>query len=162
MEVSGRRQVYSEDWDTGIPCDPCLIDDVNENAQFYCTNCDEFLCDNCTRIHRKYEATRQHQLLDRDEMPRKKISNVQDKFCAKHDEKLIEYFCDNHDTCYCSVCVTLDHGQCGVKNIDDLAKRFSSSQEYKLLLNDPLTRKKILLRTQQNYKINTTRIDKRT
>ena len=134
MEVSEKGQALSEDCDTGISCDPCLIDDVNENAQFYCTNCDEFLCDTCTRNHRKYKASRQHQLLDRDEMPRKKISNVQDKFCATHDGKLIKYFCDKHDTFSCSVCVTLYHVQCGVKYIDDLATGFSSSQEYKSLL----------------------------
>ena len=134
MEVSGRRQAYSEDLDTGIPCDPCQIDNISENAQLYCTNCDEFLCDTCAIHHRKNKASRQHQLLDRDEMPRKKLSYVQEKFCAKHGGKLMEYLCDTHDTCCCSVCVTLDHGQCGVKYIDDLAKGFSSSQEYKLLL----------------------------
>ena len=58
MEVS-IIQAYSEDWDTGSTCDPYLLDNINENAQFYCTDWDEFLCDTCAGNHITSNASRQ-------------------------------------------------------------------------------------------------------
>ena len=34
-------------------CDPCVRDDVQAKATTLCTDCEEFLCDDCTRAHRR-------------------------------------------------------------------------------------------------------------
>ena len=136
MEVSGRNQTDSDDHKTDIQCDPCLCDGRTVTAECYCTECSEFMCDNCARTHRNSRATRNHKLLDRDAMPKKKLTTVQEKFCANHANKHIEYFCGKHEQLCCSVCVTLGHNQCGVLYIDDIAGEFSKSQEYQDLLQE--------------------------
>ena len=96
----------------GIQCDPCILENEIVSAEFYCTDCSEYFCNYCARAHRKSKISRHHKLLDRLEMPKKKLTTVQEKFCSKHNGKLIEYFCENHEQLCCSVCVTLEHRQC--------------------------------------------------
>ena len=135
MEVSGYNETDSDDQNTGIQCDPCLCDGRTVTAECYCTECSEFMCDNCARTHRNSRISRNHKLLDRDAMPKKKLTTVKEKFCASHANKHIEYFCGKHEQLCCSVCVTLGHNQCGVLYIDDIAGEFSKSQEYQDLLH---------------------------
>ena len=134
MEVSGYNQTDSDDHNTGIQCDPCLCDGRTVTAEWYCTECSEFMCDNCARVHRNSRISRNHKLLDRDAMPKKKLTTVQEKFCAKHSGEMTKYFCGKHGQLCCSVCVTLGHNHCGVLFIDDIAGEFSKSQEYQDLL----------------------------
>ena len=134
MEISGRNQTDSDDHNTGIQCDPCLCDGRTVTAECYCTECSEFMCDNCARAHRNSRVSRNHKLLDRDAMPKKKLTTVKEKFCAKHSGDMIKYFCGKHEQLCCSVCVTLGHNQCGVLYIEDIAGEFSKSQEYQDLL----------------------------
>ena len=136
MEVPGYKQTDSDDHSTGIQCDPCLCDGRTVTAEWYCTECSEFMCDNCARAHRNSRATRNHKLLERDAMPKKKLATVLEKFCANHANKHIEYFCGKHEQLCCSVCVTLGHSQCAVFYIDDIAGGFSKSQEYQDLLKE--------------------------
>ena len=133
MEVSGRNQAESDNADS-IQCDPCLLENEIVSAEFYCTDCSEYFCNNCARAHRKSKATRHHKLLDRLEMPKKKLTTVEEKFCSKHNGELIKYFCEKHEQLCCSVCVTLEHRKCKVLYIDDIAGGFNTSQEYQDLL----------------------------
>ena len=134
MEVLGYNQTDSDDHNTGIQCDPCLCDGRTVTAECYCTECSEFMCDNCARVHRNSRISRNHKLLDRDAMPKKKLTTVQEKFCAKHSGEMTKYFCGKHGQLCCSVCVTLGHNHCGVLYIDDIAGEYSKSQEYQDLL----------------------------
>ena len=134
MEISGRNQTDSDDHNTVIKCDPCLCDGRTVTAEWYCTECSEFMCDNCARTHRNSRTSRNHNLLDRDAMPKKKLTTVMERFCAKHYAEIIKYFCGKHEQLCCTLCVTLGHNQCGVLYIDDIAGGFSKSQEYQDLL----------------------------
>ena len=136
MEVSGRNQADSEDVQTvktEMECDPCLLDAKTVNAERFCTVCDEFLCDNCARAHKNSKATRNHKLLTRDEMPRKKLAAVQ-KFCSKHDDKQIKYFCERHDQLCCSACQSTEHRQCKIAYVNEIAGEYVASKEYQNLL----------------------------
>ena len=91
------------------------------------------MCDNCARAHRNSTVTRNHKLLDRDTMPKMKLTTVQEKVCANHANKHIEYFCGKHEQLCCSVCVTLEQRHCKALYIGG-AGEFSKSQEYQDLL----------------------------
>ena len=133
MEVSGRNQAESDNADS-IQCDPCLLENEIVSSEFYCTDCSEYFCNNCARAHRKSKISRHHKLLDRLEMPKKKLTTVQEKFCSKHNGELMKYFCEKHEQLCCPVCVTLGHSQCGVLYIDDIAGGFHTNHEYQYLL----------------------------
>ena len=131
MEISGRKQADSDDADS-IQCDPCASENETVPGEFYCTDCLEYLCNNCATVHRKSKISKHHNLLGRDEMPKKNLTTVgvQQKFCSKHANKQIDYFCEKHEQLCCSVCVTLEHRQCKVLYVDDIAEEFNTSQEY--------------------------------
>ena len=131
MEISGRKQADSDDADS-IQCDPCASENETVPGEFYCPHCLEYLCNNCATLHRKLKTSKHHNLLGRDEMPKKNLTTVgvQQKFCSKHTNKQVEYFCEKHEQLCCSVCVTLEHRQCKVLYVDDIAEEFNSSQEY--------------------------------
>ena len=38
MEISGRKQAYSDDADS-IECDPCASENETVPGEFYCTDC---------------------------------------------------------------------------------------------------------------------------
>ena len=133
MEVSGHNQADSDDVQS-IQCDPCASENEIVPGRFYCTDCLEYLCNNCARAHRKSKATKHHNLLGSDEMPQRKLTTAQEKFCSNHRGEPIKYFCEKHEQLCCSVCVTLGHSQCGVLYIDDIAGGYIISQEYQDLL----------------------------
>ena len=135
MEVSGRRQVGSDDLSTGILCDPCQGEDEEENAVFYCTVCNEFFCNTCSKVHRRSKLSKHHPLLDRDSMPKQKCASSKESMCTKHKGKFVEYYCNIHDDCCCSVCATIEHKQCKVEYIDDIAIEFETSKEYTSLMS---------------------------
>ena len=57
MEVSGRDQADSDDVNQ-IQCDPCASENETVLGEFYCTDCLEYLCNNCATVHRKLKTLR--------------------------------------------------------------------------------------------------------
>ena len=53
-----------------IYCDPCGLEQVQEEAHGYCKECGEYLCASCSKSHSRNKASRKHTLLDKDSMPK--------------------------------------------------------------------------------------------
>jgi hypothetical protein len=53
-----------------IYCDPCGMEEVEEEAQGYCKECGEYLCGSCFKSHSRNKASRNHTLLDKAIMPK--------------------------------------------------------------------------------------------
>ncbi|XP_063409082.1 uncharacterized protein LOC134692554 [Mytilus trossulus] len=95
---------------TVIPCGPCLYDDTHQNARKWCTSCEEGLCEECEKNHRKTKTTRDHKLISIDDY--RKIADVPVSLtCSVHDKKL-EWFCKSHDQSLCVFCLPSKHGSC--------------------------------------------------
>lgn len=50
-----------------IPCGPCTFDDVTKDAERWCTDCKEGLCEECENVHRKSKASRTHKVISLDD-----------------------------------------------------------------------------------------------
>ncbi|XP_052215154.1 uncharacterized protein LOC127833769 isoform X1 [Dreissena polymorpha] len=100
-------------------CAPCMKTNISNTASVFCKNCDEFLCDACTKPHTIYK----HGTHD--------IVNVQDNkyepvimdlkqmdTCHEHGRE-IEFFCQDHSKLCCSSCVLI-HRKCD--QVDEIAK----------------------------------------
>lgn len=61
-----------------IHCDPCLSELNTVDAEMFCEDCNQYLCHTCIRYHKKFSATENHILLDKDTMQR--ISSSADKY----------------------------------------------------------------------------------
>ncbi|XP_045161862.2 uncharacterized protein LOC123526682 [Mercenaria mercenaria] len=140
MEVSGRKDdlaqpqpVASKKADKSY-CDPCQHDGHHLPADGYCVDCKEYLCSACYSIHRRPAVWRHHQLLDAQAMPKiKPATKVKDTctdVCQKHTEKIIEYFCNEHETFGCSACMTTGHRACiKVDYVPEVAATYDTSAE---------------------------------
>ncbi|XP_060571506.1 transcription intermediary factor 1-alpha-like [Ruditapes philippinarum] len=138
----------AEDFD--IFCEQCDRDDIRLPAFGYCVDCEEHLCQTCFNTHRRPKSLRHHQLLDKDHMPhkqnlRKSLKSTSGgktadltKSCPKHTNEIIKFFCHDHNTLICSVCVTLQHTptSCHVDYIPDLSGQILDSTEFKETLKD--------------------------
>ena len=68
-------------------------------------------------------------------MPKQKFKSSVESRCIKHNSKLVEYYCKiRDDYCY-SVCATLEHIQCKVEYIDNIAIEFEKSKGYTSLMS---------------------------
>ncbi|XP_060600118.1 E3 ubiquitin-protein ligase TRIM33-like [Ruditapes philippinarum] len=138
----------AEDFD--IFCEQCDRDDIRLPAFGYCVDCEVHLCQTCFNTHRRPKPLRHHQLLDKDHMPDKqnipkslkptsggKTADLT-KSCPKHTNEIIKFFCHDHNTLICSVCVTLQHTptSCHVDYIPDLSGQILDSTEFKETLKD--------------------------
>ncbi|XP_060568493.1 E3 ubiquitin-protein ligase TRIM71-like [Ruditapes philippinarum] len=138
----------AEDFD--IFCNQCDRDDIRLPAFGYCVDCEVHLCQTCYNTHRRPKPLRHHQLLDKDHMPQKQnlskslksTSGAQDgdlsKPCTKHTKEVIKFYCHDHNTLICSVCVTLEHPttSCNVDYIPDISGQILDSTEFKETLKD--------------------------
>ncbi|CAC5408361.1 unnamed protein product [Mytilus coruscus] len=93
-----------------IPCGTCMFGDVSKDAWRWCTNCEEGLCEDCEKVHRKSKTSRNHQVISIEDY--RKIENVSiSQLCEHHGENL-EWFCKSHDEVLCVVCVPSKHKSC--------------------------------------------------
>ncbi|XP_053376428.1 uncharacterized protein LOC128547505 [Mercenaria mercenaria] len=149
MAVS-RRQVESQSSPTlsrgcmedyEIFCQPCDLVDRRLPAFGFCKDCEEHLCESCFKNHRMTKPTRYHILLDENNMPQTlrvpsepanaDQSNDLPTPCPEHKQEIIKFFCHDHETLQCNVCVTLDHTRtsCQVDYIPDISKKSLESKE---------------------------------
>lgn len=127
--------------DVALYCVPCDREDMRQPASGFCLNCEEHLCALCHSHHKKAKPSKHHVLLDKDNMPmtRREASACRGHHksmihdgvhCQMHRQKMVEFFCLDHNVVLCYVCSTLQHGQCKIKFIPDISKEFSESKGY--------------------------------
>ncbi|XP_060602493.1 uncharacterized protein LOC132755618 [Ruditapes philippinarum] len=130
MEVSGKVTSTSKT-NFNLYCITCDTDGLKEPAYGFCQDCQEHLCKSCFQHHRRSRLSRNHVLLDKDAMPTQQTTvddvnaDVITDNCTNHKDKPLEFYCNNHDTVACYVCVTLEHKQCKVDYIPDVSGNVS-------------------------------------
>ncbi|XP_077984634.1 E3 ubiquitin-protein ligase TRIM71-like [Glandiceps talaboti] len=78
-----------------------------------CIECDIYLCDICTRTHRKLRLTKSHSILSLDEYRSTKSTDpasVQPPlYCTRHRDNQLKFYCDTCETAICLECTAVDH-----------------------------------------------------
>ncbi|XP_053392216.1 tripartite motif-containing protein 29-like, partial [Mercenaria mercenaria] len=124
--------VRGSDAEFEYACTPCAEDGSNQEAVKYCPECKEYLCAACTKYHKKFSATKKHNLLEKDFQKHEHtfetsvgVVKKREK-CAAHVERDIEMYCGSHDMVYCTLCIAKDHRSCtDVFEIEEAVTRFS-------------------------------------
>ncbi|XP_045216928.2 tripartite motif-containing protein 45-like [Mercenaria mercenaria] len=153
MYTTFSSSTKGSDEDQKVYCQPCDLDGPRLPAHGYCVDCKEHLCENCFTVHKKQRPSRHHTLLDKNSMPQT-ISSVSlhgsqpdnlTKPCPKHMKEMIKFYCQNHETLLCSVCVTLEHTgtSCKVNYIPNISGQVINSKEHQDILKamDTITEK---------------------
>ncbi|CAC5402933.1 TRIM56 [Mytilus coruscus] len=130
VELLERKKIES----TSKMCFSCERLGEKCEANNFCKECGELLCNMCTKYHRANKSTATHSVhlfteLSRDEL---KSSN---QCCNLHPGEMLKLYCCDHEIECCSLCVSVDHRKCEtVKTIEIAAKDICQSdltKEYK-------------------------------
>lgn len=134
MEVPGRNaSAMEKKVKPGLYCIPCDTDGNYARAFGYCQDCREHLCKTCFQHHTRPTPLKHHVLLDSRSMPHTQILETatdDSEWCTKHKLEQIKYYCKGHELVLCSVCVTLDHRECKIDFIPEVA--YSVFENYKV------------------------------
>ncbi|XP_052076755.1 tripartite motif-containing protein 55-like [Mytilus californianus] len=115
-----------------MECQPCHEQDRNSSAEFWCTECEEALCDSCKSQHKSFKVSKNHKVSKLSSLSVKKSSSDKQKediggengewvMCTEHDDKSLEYFCIKHEKPCCILCKRKYHRHCcEVEKVEDV------------------------------------------
>lgn len=94
-------------------CDPCTKMSKSILATIWCHQCGEAMCDACTSLHNSMKYSHGHIATDIEEVKQSPVKTTQLKLeCTKHDNKFLDYYCNDHGEVLCTSCVTSSHREC--------------------------------------------------
>ena len=124
MEVSGKTSSENLKF-----CQPCCDEDLQNDANGLCDECDEYMCNSCFDKHKRWKVARHHTLTGLDKIsPGEKIEFVK---CAHHLKEPVRFYCENHKKVGCGDCMIINHNGCQVEYIIEKTKGLMESREYK-------------------------------
>ncbi|XP_072036948.1 E3 ubiquitin-protein ligase TRIM71-like [Amphiura filiformis] len=76
-----------------------------------CFECDEYLCESCTKMHKTFKLAKHHQLFTFDELRSGKVplSLLNQNTCKKHKDEILMFYCETCDVPMCSKCAVIAH-----------------------------------------------------
>lgn len=144
-----------------MECQPCQEQGQTASAEFWCTECEEALCDNCKSLHRSFKLSRNHNVSTFPPFSGKQSSdkqkeladNEEDKWliCDEHRDKYLEYYCIKHEKPCCILCKRQYHRDCcDVEKIDDVIDEYKLTTTTDNILSKIEKRKNILTKAENN------------
>ncbi|KAI8498637.1 hypothetical protein Bbelb_238390 [Branchiostoma belcheri] len=108
--VDAHKSLVSKE-DDKVTCDNC----EEHVANFGCVVCEEFLCEECARGHRRGKRTRDHEVIGVVELKEQlitKTSSVKSRslpMCPKHEDEKLKFYCETCQSPICRDCKDLQH-----------------------------------------------------
>jgi len=86
-----------------------LCSDEENQATHYCLDCQEYLCEVCTKSHKNLKVTKNHQLIPIEEKDQIQINSILNSnlpsYCQIHEQRELELFCEDCKLPVCLICV---------------------------------------------------------
>ncbi|XP_053404901.1 E3 ubiquitin-protein ligase TRIM38-like [Mercenaria mercenaria] len=89
---------------------PCSRKDLQTTTDVFCSECDEYQCNECSKAHTVYAFMKNHKLVNATKVKSKIIffdMKGMDN-CEQHG-KLLIFFCEDENQLCCSTCAKMDH-----------------------------------------------------
>ncbi|XP_061177597.1 E3 ubiquitin-protein ligase TRIM45-like [Saccostrea echinata] len=143
-------------------CSACQRENEEEEATDICLICQEFLCRNCTKYHRRNLASRTHKIVSLNE-PKAVIeltSLLRNENCQEHPDRKVELYCNDHGKPCCTLCISTEHRRCD--SIDDIQKaveRIKNSDNLQALQKEFRKYEEELLTAKKSHEDNISEID---
>ncbi|XP_073707892.1 E3 ubiquitin/ISG15 ligase TRIM25 isoform X2 [Garra rufa] len=126
--VKEHFEVKKKDPDA-IKCDNCM----EAKAVKTCLTCMASYCEDHVRPHRENAIFRAHQLSD-------PLPDLMERLCSSHG-KLMEFYCNQHQSCICSTCLQDMHKGCEFITADERRFKLKTDLTDKLNILDVKTDK---------------------
>ena len=138
-------------------CAACLRENEEEEATDYCITCQESMCRNCVKYHKRNLASSNHGIVSLKEPMSLlySITTVRNSRCFKHPDREEEWFCDDHKRVCCSTCASTGHQKClNFKTVKSVAEQNKIQGKAQKLLKTINHYKQGLLRIRTNQEQN--------
>ena len=90
-----------------IPCDICTEDDP---ATTYCPTCSRFLCEFCSKAHKRQVDYRDHKTMSLGDLDAETIKGFErPRRCSYHSGELLKLYCKTCHKLICRDCTLVDH-----------------------------------------------------
>jgi len=76
-----------------------------QKGNLYCVDCDQYLCNDCGKKHKKGRKTANDKVIQASE----KESVISEPFCPDHSAQKLDIFCQSCNKPVCLACATLNH-----------------------------------------------------
>ncbi|XP_053373058.1 uncharacterized protein LOC123532679 [Mercenaria mercenaria] len=96
-------------------CTVCKNKGKNTEAAKYCTDCADYYCTTCVKVHDDVPLLKGHKILDQGKAKtgtRKQLPVVPTERCDRHGHKPVDMYCQNHDNVGCAACMAVEHRSC--------------------------------------------------
>ncbi|XP_053404893.1 uncharacterized protein LOC128558740 [Mercenaria mercenaria] len=136
-------------------CQPCSRKDLQTTADVFCSDCEEFQCNECSKAHTIYAFMKNHKLVNVTEVKSKPISFVMKGMdnCEQHCE-LLKFFCEDENQLCCSTCAIVDHRKChSVVEVQKIAgKSHSAGSKLKRKLEEVKSKAEMIVKHTESSK----------
>ena len=87
-------------------CSRCQDPAIN-----HCASCEIFLCKKCSGLHNTWPTHKNHNVLSVQELtnPESQVKMRSKLYCMKHEDKILEYYCETCKELCCIHCLVLNH-----------------------------------------------------
>src|SRR6218665_478999 len=115
---------------TNVLCDACQEDnDLGSEAdiplaEMYCADCNQRLCAECCKNHRKFKATKNHRMLQLDGAQINIPSIVKPCVCDRHEDKPLDIYCSDCQEAICVTCLYDNHKNHDTSPVSKIAPDF--------------------------------------
>lgn len=114
-----------------ISCGPCKTEKAVKEAKSYCTDCMEYLCNDCKDAHLKFKMSKHHKILSGNEMPTSVTENQRPSFsvyCSCNQNQAVSVYCEKHEEVVCQSCKTVKHRNCKLVSIQEKSINYNSAR----------------------------------
>ncbi|XP_071150544.1 uncharacterized protein [Mytilus edulis] len=107
-------------------CGPCSERHITKPSTYWCSECEEAICNDCREHHKVLKATGSHELIPIDKYKSLPsfITGIQQS-CTYHNEKY-QLYCVAHALPFCFKCVK-EHQKCNVIPLDEVTNNTKTS-----------------------------------
>ena len=82
-----------------------------ETAVSRCMTCEMYMCERCSNSHAMWPAMKDHDVISVEELsnPQSQVKTRSKLYCAKHKDKILEFYCETCKELSCMHCMVLKH-----------------------------------------------------
>ena len=108
----------------------CEDDDCDNPAATKCLDCNFYMCEDCTAIHKKYRATRNHKLATLAELKEGGVKQLERKrYCSDHEGEELKLYCRTCQEVICRDCTIVTHKQHDYTFIKDVREELTKKMK---------------------------------
>ena len=108
-------------------CGSCKTDGKDAEANNYCDDCAEYLCDSCADFHRKLPLLRNHNVVPVSNICGGKHNRRLKDYYACNTNQEVAFYCEYHSDFICRSCQTIKHHKCTISSIRQKCAGYTAS-----------------------------------